>query len=275
MVARGFGREMIFGLPIWAAFLLALEPGNVARAIESGAGLAWSEEIIRIAGATLLGAASTPLVLALMRRFPVERPALWRNLSVQAVAGAAIAFGLILVSCILAATFNVGDARPVLAALPDEINDNWLLLLFCLAALSAIAHAIHFRRTATTPVVAALGLDAPSQPFANTIAIKARGRVTLVDLDTVDWIETQGNYLALHAGGTVHLLRESSQRFEGKLDPSRFLRIHRRTLIALNRVAAIATLGNGDASVRLKDGTILRASRSFRDKVRSAVCLSD
>lgn len=261
---------MVFGLPIWAAFLLALEPGNVARAIDAGNALAWDKEVVRIAGATLLGALSTPLVLALIRRYPIERRTLWRNLSIQTAAGAAIAFTLILVSCVLAAIFRIGDARPVLVALPDEINANWLLLIFCLAALSAIAHAAQFSHPGTADP--ASGATVPPQPpFIASVPVKARGRLSFVDVAAIDWIETQGNYLALHAGTALHLIRESSQSFEAKLDPARFIRIHRRTLVALDRVHEMIALSNGDASVRLKNGVELRVSRSFRGKVRSAL----
>jgi DNA-binding LytR/AlgR family response regulator len=97
--------------------------------------------------------------------------------------------------------------------------------------------------------------------------VKTRGRVTLVELDDVDWIETQGNYLALHVGSAVHLIRESHARFEEGLDPARFARIHRRMIVAVDRIGDIAPLGAGDAALRLKDGTELRVSRSFRDRL--------
>jgi two-component system LytT family response regulator len=270
--ARSLGHEMAFGLPIWAAFLLALEPGNVAHPIDAGGSLGWGEETLRLAGASLLGALSTPLVLALIRRFPIQRSQLWRNLTVQAAGSAVIALGLIVVSCILAASFQIGDARPVLVALPDEINANLLLLIFCLATLSAIAHAaLPLRRE--KPQAATAELE-PAPAYITSIPVKARGRLTILDVATVDWIETQGNYLALHAGGTVHLIRESSQSFEAKLDPQHFMRVHRRTLVALNRISEMTTLANGDAALRLRDGTALKVSRSFRDKVRSSLGVS-
>jgi DNA-binding LytR/AlgR family response regulator len=80
----------------------------------------------------------------------------------------------------------------------------------------------------------------------------------------IDWVETQGNYLALHAGPAVHLIRDTLAKFEGILDPERFARIHRTALVALDRVQEVAALSNGDASVRLRDGTQLRLSRNYR-----------
>ncbi len=278
--AQAWGREIAFGLPVWVAFLLVLEPGNVARAIEAGGTLAWDKEVVRIFGASLLGASSTPLVLALMRRFPIERGNLWRHLTIQSLGGAGIALGLIVVSCILAAWFGIGDSRPVLTALPGEIAANWPLLVFCIAALSATAHAVHFsrrhaeaeRKAVEQAVPAGVQVpSSPSGPFITSIPVKSRGRMIQVGLATVDWIETQGNYLALHAGTAVHLIRETAVRFEEKVDPKTFIRIHRRTLVALDRVRDVKPLANGDARVELTDGTSLRMSRGFRERTRSAL----
>ena len=276
-LARVWGQDIAFGLSIWVAFLLALEPGNVARAIDAGGGLVWSEEIVRILGASLLGASSTPLVMALIRRFPIERPNLLRHISIQALGGASIALGLIVVSCVLAAWLKIGDSRPVLVALPNEIASNWLLLIFCIGAMSAIAHAVYFFRRHE---IGRAFADAPAtaQPEATTattfitaVAVKSRGRQTLVGLSTVDWIETQGNYLALHVGPDVHLIRATAAAFEAKLNPMHFVRIHRRMLVAVDRVCRMGALANGDAAIELIDGTNLRASRNFREKVRAAI----
>jgi two-component system LytT family response regulator len=104
--------------------------------------------------------------------------------------------------------------------------------------------------------------------FATTVPIRSRGKLILLPLDAVDWIETQGNYLALHAGAAEHLIRETSIGFEAKIDPDRFARIHRQTIVALDRISAIAALPSGDATITLKDGTALRMSRGYRDGVR-------
>ena len=276
-IARTRGQELVLGFLFWIAFLLVLEPGNVARAIADGGTLPLGEEIIRILGAACLGAVSTPLVLALMRRFPIEGRNLWRHATIHTLGNAAIAMGLIVASCILAAWFKVGDSRPVFVALPDEIAANWLLLIFCIGALSAVAHAVHFFRRAEAHRAAAAPVQIPeparpfSEPFLTRLPVKSRGGLVLVELATVDWIETQGNYLALHAGAAVHLIRETSVRFEAKLSPAQFVRIHRRALVALDRIREMTPLANGDASVRLNDGTDLRVSRGFREKIRAAL----
>lgn len=69
----------------------------------------------------------------------------------------------------------------------------------------------------------------------------------------------------------VHLLRESLQRLAGRLDPAQFIRIHRSTIVRLDRVAEMQALSNRDHLLRLRDGTVLRASRTYVDALRAAL----
>ena len=90
----------------------------------------------------------------------------------------------------------------------------------------------------------------------------------MVEVASLDWIETQGNYQALHVGDTAYLLRETSASFAARLDPSRFVRIHRRFIVAADRIRDIEPLSNGDAIVRLTSGVELRQSRAHRRALR-------
>jgi two-component system LytT family response regulator len=98
--------------------------------------------------------------------------------------------------------------------------------------------------------------------------VKSRGRTLLLDTAGIDWIEAQGNYLALHAGAGVHLIRETLATLEGRL-PQDFVRIHRGTIVNVARLRQIRPLQNGDASIRLTDGTELRMSRGYRDRLKA------
>ena len=100
--------------------------------------------------------------------------------------------------------------------------------------------------------------------YLKTVKVKTRGRTLLLGVSDIDWVETQGNYLALHVGPTTHLVRETLAGFESRLDPMYFARIHRTTLVASDRVQEMAPLSNGDASILLRDGTQLRLSRKYR-----------
>ncbi len=264
------GHDIGLGFVYWLSFLIALEPGKVARAIEAGAPLSWEGEVLRILGAATLGALATPAVAALMRRFPIEGDFVRKHLVLHGASAAAIALGLIVASCVLAPVLNVGDTRPFLTALPDQLTANWLLLAFVVAGLTALLHVVPSSSEPQRAQVRELG-DVPvaetAKPFLVQVQIKARGRVSIVDLDTVDWIEAQGNYVALHCGGTTHLLRETLSSFEAQLDPRAFVRVHRSRLVSVARIAAVTPLANGDGTIRLGDGTDVRMSRGYREIV--------
>jgi len=256
-----------FGFLYWLAFLLVLEPDNAMRAFQSGEHLQWSMETFRILGASVLGCAVTPLVFEQIRRFPVEGAKWRRNLAIQILGCVLTGSGLILVSCILADWFLPTEHRPFDQALGEELASNGPLVTFCIAAFTAIAHEVQrFRKarvtSATSPEAVA---------YLTTISVKMHGRVTFLDLADVDWIEAQGNYLALHAGATTHLVRDSLARLESKLDPALFVRVHRGIIVAANRIRMITSLGAGDAQLHLKDGSKLRLSRTYRDRIQALI----
>ena len=92
------------------------------------------------------------------------------------------------------------------------------------------------------------------------------GRIYFVRIEEIDWIEAAGNYVHLHVGKEDHLLRESLTALEKKLDPSRFVRIHRSAIVNLDRVKEIVPQQSGDSVVVLLDGTRLRFSRWYRER---------
>lgn len=263
------GREVGFGFVYWLVFLVALEPGNVARAAAAGAPLEWDQEVFRILGASLLGAFATPVVAALMRRFPIEGDAVRRHLAVHGLGAAAIAFALIVTSCLLAPLAQVGDARPFMAALPEHLVANWLLLAFSILGLTAVLHATRsVRAREARALTRAETLTEQARPaYLARVQIKTRGRLEIIELNTVDWIEAQGNYVALHCAARTHLLRETLGVLAAKLDPTAFVRVHRSRLVAIAQIAEIRPLANGDALIRLSAGTELRLSRSYREQV--------
>ncbi len=101
----------------------------------------------------------------------------------------------------------------------------------------------------------------------DAVLIRANGKVSLLKTQAIDWIETEGNYVRLHAGRESHLLRETIAAFELKLDRSQFVRIHRSAIVNVERVVQFESLFNGDFSVLLKDGKQLRMSRTYRGRV--------
>ena len=98
--------------------------------------------------------------------------------------------------------------------------------------------------------------------------LKTSGRVTFLRIDEIDWVEAEGNYVRLHVGPASHLLRETMKGIEGKLDPDRFIRIHRSTIVNTDRIKELQPLFHGEYAVILRDGTRLTASRGPENKLR-------
>jgi two-component system LytT family response regulator len=91
-------------------------------------------------------------------------------------------------------------------------------------------------------------------------------------MNAIDWIEAAGNYLALHAGKTEHLIRETLGHLEQRLAPKKFLRIHRSTMVNLDRVKELH-VNDEEQIVLLQDGPELTLSRRYREKVSPALGL--
>jgi two-component system LytT family response regulator len=108
---------------------------------------------------------------------------------------------------------------------------------------------------------------ANDRPYLARVPVRADGRVRVVDLADVDWIGAADNYVALHVGNREHLVRDTIARFEVRLDPQHFVRIHRSTIVRFDRIVELIPDLHGDFQVRLRDGTLLAMSRTFRPRV--------
>lgn len=104
-------------------------------------------------------------------------------------------------------------------------------------------------------------------PSASRFAVKSTGRVFFVRQEDIDWVEAADNYVCLHVGNDTHLLRETMNSIETRLDTSRFARIHRSTIVNLDRIKELRPWFHGEYVVVLNHGTELTLSRSYRDKV--------
>jgi len=107
--------------------------------------------------------------------------------------------------------------------------------------------------------------------YASRILVKQDGRMFFVKTTEIDWIEADRNYVRLHVGKAAHTIRERISHLEETLDPRLFARIHRSTIVNLNRVREMQQWFSGDYVVILEDGTRLRLSRHYRDRVEKQV----
>ncbi len=104
--------------------------------------------------------------------------------------------------------------------------------------------------------------------YLDRLVVKSAGRLFFLRTEEVDWIESAGNYVCLHIGPESHLLRETMNGVEERLDPARFVRIHRTAIVNIDRIKELQPLFHGEYQVVLRDGTELTLSRGYRDACR-------
>ena len=99
------------------------------------------------------------------------------------------------------------------------------------------------------------------------LVIKSAGRIVFLRVEEIDWVEAADNYVRVHAGKESHLIRETLQSLEKRLDSGKFLRIHRSFLVNFDRIRELQPIFHGDYTVKLADGTELTLSRNYREKL--------
>jgi two-component system LytT family response regulator len=102
--------------------------------------------------------------------------------------------------------------------------------------------------------------------YLERVVLKSAGRVTFLDIGDVDWIEASGVYVHLHVGTKTHLYRSSVAHLLQRLDPKRFVRVHRSAAVNTDRIRELQPRSHGDYTVVLKDNTELIMSRGFRSQ---------
>lgn len=110
--------------------------------------------------------------------------------------------------------------------------------------------------------------------YLTRLMIKSSSRMMLLKVDEIDFIEADGNYAKLHTGRKTHLLREKMNDLEGRLDPAKFVRIHRSIIVNLERIKEMHPHFNGDYVVVLEDGRQLRLSRTRREQLEARLRIS-
>ena len=107
----------------------------------------------------------------------------------------------------------------------------------------------------------------PAPRYLERLVLKEVGRVAFLSVSEVDWLEAEDYYVQAHAGGQTHLLRQPLRELEAQLDPRHFVRIHRSTIVNARRVREMRPLFHGEYQVILGDGTCLKLSRGYRERL--------
>ncbi|NKB32274.1 MAG: response regulator [Pseudomonadales bacterium] len=103
---------------------------------------------------------------------------------------------------------------------------------------------------------------------ADRLAIKDGSSITFVPVRDIDWIDAAGDYMCVHANGETHIMRTTMKELEAKLDPTIFQRVHRSTIVNLERVDKVSSHINGEFHLTLSCGSSLKMSRSYKEKVK-------
>lgn len=217
-----------------------------------------------------------PAVIAFERRFPLHWGTLRRHLPLHAAATFAF--------CAVHVLLMIALRKAVFAAIGDAYPVNDLGRVFAYEYLkdvrtyALILVAIWSYRLLMMRLQGEARLLDPQEPPAGSLApapvaparperflVRKLRKEFLVAANDIEWLQAQGNYIALHVRGHDYLLRSTLTEFLEQLDPARFARVHRSHAVNLDHVAEIEPLDAGDARLRMKDGSVVPCSRRYRD----------
>ena len=109
-------------------------------------------------------------------------------------------------------------------------------------------------------------LRAKNQP-SQRLVIKSGARMLFLHPEKIEWVEAEKDYVRLHVGKENHLVRETMNEIEKKLQSERFVRVHRSTIVNLDYVKEMKPLPSGEYDISMRDGTLLRLSRGYRARL--------
>ena len=227
-----------------------------------------------------LWALATPLILRSARRFPVLRPD--RRISLESAA-AHIALGSVFIvlsnlAIRLPAAFaplaDGGGIDTLARSTMRGVAEFFPPALVVYGVIVAIGHFLFRPATLSPPQPVAQTIAEPNAPTTNGhLTVRQWHRVHLVRIDDIDFVEAEDNYVVVHAASRAYKGRDRISDVEAQLDARRFVRIHRSTIVALEKIREVQPLTHGDHAVILRDGKVLRVARSRRQALGEALGL--
>ena len=136
-------------------------------------------------------------------------------------------------------------------------------------ALDRARRRIAERRSATAGLAGLLRELKGNRTYLTRMPVRSGGTVKVIELADVDWLGAADNYVTLHVAGREYLVRDTLAAVERRLDPQSFVRVHRSTIARIDRIAELTADAHGDFTIRLKDGTRLGMSRTYRAAVEA------
>jgi len=235
--------------------------------------------LAQMIGASLWLVFTPVVIIPLVRRFPLDGERRGTHLAIHLAIALALAVVQTLATAVPFAMYYYGWSP---LAIRDVFRDRmhtafaWSAFIYLL-----IAGVVQLRRFGATSSEAlakvddqtALGLPAAqaNERFLRRILVRADGRIGVVPVERVDWIEAADNNVVVHAGSAKHVVRATLSRLADRLDPETFVRVHRSAVVNVERVREVQPWYHGELVLFLDDATRLTIGRSYRDKFLSAL----
>jgi len=154
--------------------------------------------------------------------------------------------------------------------LANELQSSFLVYFALITAIFGHDHFVLGRKAAEIenpveiePLVSQTNGNGNGHP-ARRISVKENGRILLLDVDEIDWITSEGNYVQIHTPKKKYLIRDTMNSMETKLDNHEFVRVRRSTIIRVAEIKEFHPIFNGEFEVVLRSGTKLSSSRRYR-----------
>jgi hypothetical protein len=239
------------------------------------------EPVVWEASSGLVILALLPLVLALERRVPLAWSNLSRRLPLHLLGS--LAFSLVhvvsmvalrkLVYVTVGRSYGFGNWPVELAY--EYLKDVRTYFMFLAIAYSYRYILLRLQGEASLLAAPDVGPPVDSVERPERFLVRKLGKEFLVAVADIEWLEAQGNYINLHVRGRVYPLRSTMAAIEKRLAPEDFVRVHRSHIVNLNYLAEIEPLDTGDARLKLRDGSVVPCSRTFRSALRQYGFSSD
>jgi len=159
-------------------------------------------------------------------------------------------------------------ARAMPAVVFVTAHEQYAVGAFGIDAVDYLLKPFDAERLAQSVARLRTRLGARDGKWAERLAVRSAGGVDLVAVDDVDWMEAADNYVVLHCGRRTHVLLGSLRALGRRLDPERFVRIHRSRIVNVSRVRRLRPLDHGDSELLLEGGVVLRSSRRHHAALR-------
>jgi hypothetical protein len=210
------------------------------------------------------------VVIPFARRFPLDGKR--RNLAIQIVGALAVPMIHVAIVSMLFASYYYGWSP---AAMYDVGRDRMhTVYAWGVVVYVAIVSGVHLQsRLATRQRLANPAPDAPeaTPEYSRRIVVKNEGRMGVVPVEQIDWLEASDNHVVVHTPAAKHTMRVPLARLAERLDPRVFVRVHRSTVVNIDRVREVQPWFHSELVVILKDETRLTIGRSYREEFLRAL----